>query len=208
MKRLALATLVIASSLRADGLPLSQNNIETLTPIDTLPTTTALDLTFPPDAVSSLVQIASSADADVDLGVQLRAIRSLPLYCTLAAPCVGANPPFAAPYATLVALLKNQPTAPTPHDVLRLRAEIEAFSAISSGADSSNNYTYLVPFLSNASRDIRAATAIALGRLCNPLAIGPLRTRSSAENAPGGSQQVVLAISAALRDLTNTCPGV
>lgn len=192
MKRIALISLAIAATLHADTL--TQTKIEALTPIDALPSTTALNQVLFPDAVAALIDIARSPDAAVDLGVQLRAIRSLPAYCT---QCTVDN----SAYLTLVALLEGpQPT--TPHDLLRLRAAIEAYGEVAA-FDNQNNYKYLLPFLSNSSRDIRAATATALGKLCNTLAVGPLTSRGDAENAPGGSQQVVLAISAALRDLAN-----
>lgn len=199
MKRIALLSLAIASTLHADTpLSLSQDNIQTLTPIDTLPSTAALARTFMgTDPLGKLEDIALSKDPALDLGVQLRAIRSLPMYCAL---CDRTS----VPYTTLATLLEpeNQPSAPTSHDVLRLRATIEAFGALKS--PETDNYTFLLPFLNNTSRDIRAATALALGQFCNdpsePISQA-LIMRSVAENAPGGSQQVEIAISAALRDL-------
>lgn len=205
MKRSALIVIALAATLHADP-PLTQEQIAALTPIDTLPSTAALDLALTPDALSWLAGLATSSDPNLDLGVQLRAIRSLPQYCTAADPCTETS----TQYTSLTTLLQIHPSAPTPRDTLRLRAAIEAYGEINSTSFEPLNYTYLTPFLSNASRDIRAAAATAIGRLCNTSqkAKEALTNRGAAENTPGGSQQVVLAISAALRDLTFNCPSV
>lgn len=187
--------LLLASTLKADTLPLDQKELEAMTPIDGLPSSAALDAVFGGgQTVASLQEIALSTDPTVDFGVQLRAIRTLPTYCPTTAPCSGTA------HDTLVQLVAAYEliAVPTPRDLLRLRATIEALGL----AGVPDDEALLAGFLDHISRDVRATTAKALGTLCNTRAIQPLRTRSAAEL----SLQVKLAISAALRDLAN-CPG-
>jgi hypothetical protein len=190
-----LPLLLLVSTLKADTLPLDQMEIEAMTPIDGLPSSTALDAVFGvAQTVTSLQDIALSTDPTVDFGVQLRAIRTLPAYCPTTAPC------STTAHDTLVQLVAayDLVALPTARDLLRLRATIEALGL----AGVPDDVGILTGFLDHTNRDVRATTAKALGTLCNTVAIQALRTRSAAEL----SLQVKLAISAALRDLAN-CPG-
>ncbi len=205
--------MLAASTLRADTL--TQPVMEALTPLDALPSTTAIDAvfgTFGNDTATNLRTIAltpttcgPSATA-LDFGVQLRAIRALPAYCP--SPCgvdtAATGMPDTLVHATLVELLGafNTIPVPTPCDLLRVRAAIEALGLAGVSAAIDTDRTLLEGFLNNASRDVRATTAKALGTLCNTQAKNPLLKRFVAEP----TEQVRLAISAALRDL-DSCSG-
>ncbi|MDQ3364817.1 MAG: HEAT repeat domain-containing protein [Myxococcota bacterium] len=204
MKRLgaiavvALCALPAAHGDQASALP--PNVIHALTPIDSIPTKDELVTVLPVDTVSRLAQIAQ--DATVDVGVRLRAIRALPQFC----PIDGCARTTA--HDALRALIEDSdPAHHSGPPILLLRAAIEALGATGSHPSSEpteepNDVQVLVPFLDNASRDIRAATARALRDLCDSQAIVPLRTRYLGETVP----QVRLAISAALRDLAQCSP--
>lgn len=197
MKRALFTAALAAVSLaaRADGVPLSAADYG-LTPIDTLPDPAYLDTVFP-DAVDALAALAKLPpnDPGSDLGVQLRAIRTLPTYCPVAAPCgVGTTP-----HDTLAQILDDYGLhgTPTPADVLRLRAAVEALGIAGRSAGLDADYLRIGQFLNHTSRDVRATTARALGTLCNTQANGILHTQLN--NEP--TAQVQLAISAALRAL-------
>jgi hypothetical protein len=185
------AIIVAIFALPAHGEtppPPTELEIHTLSPIDSVPTKDELSSHVEgPDYVARLEALA--LDSTVDFGIQLRAIRALPSFC--AAQCKDTPPHIA-----VLAVIASVPS--TDHSgraLLRLRAGIEALGIVKSGKLEDVNL--LVPFLDNASRDIRAATARALRDMCNTTAIVPLRARYQHEM----SAQVRLAISAALRDL-------
>jgi len=181
---------VICATARGETPPPTPTELEihTLSAIDSVPTKDELATYVQgPDFVARLEALA--LDSTVDFGIQLRAIRALPSFC--AAQCKDTPPHIA-----VLAVIASVPS--TDHSgraLLRLRAGIEALGIVKSGKLEDVNL--LVPFLDNASRDIRAATARALRDMCNTTAIVPLRARYQHEM----SAQVRLAISAALRDL-------
>lgn len=199
-KLLLLPLLFFASSPHADPLqlPLTQSILEAMTPIDALPSMAALDVVFANATAANLQQIALITDGSVDFGVQLRAIRTLPDYCPPG--CAAAT----ISHTTLTTIISSYKmlVAPTPLDLLRLRAAIEALGLAGVSAALQSDVVLLTGFLDHTSRDVRATTAKALGTLCNSQAAPALRLRATAEQ----STQVVLAISAALRDLA-LCPG-
>jgi hypothetical protein len=170
--------------------------VRTLTRIDSFPTKDEVVFATGND----VVRLRELAMLDtVDFGLQLRAIRTLPHFCTPNCnPNVVTlqNHPAHAAVLAVIASVQDR----SGHGILRLRAGIEALGLVRSGVDS--DVTLLVPFLEDASRDIRAATARALQNTCNTLAIVPLRARYNAESVA----QVRLAISAALRDLGQCSP--
>jgi hypothetical protein len=130
-----------------------------------------------------------------DFGVQLRAIRTLPTYCP--PPCgVGT-----IAHDTLAQIIDGYVATgtPTPKDVLRVRAAIEALGIAGRSAGIDADVTRIVAFLSHESQDVRATAAKALGTLCNTQASEALRSRLN-----GGLElntSVILALTAALRDL-------
>ena len=204
MKRLVLASLVIASTLRADTQMLSTSQLQVLTPIDQVPTQTSIERAFegsPTPIDQQLAAIALSTDPGLDFGVQLRAVRALSYYCPVAASCAGTTP-----HAALQQIVQDYqaiPGAPTPRDTMRLRAAIEGLGIAGRSAGLTLDEQLLAHYLDNTSRDIRAAAAKALAVLCNGDAIDALKTRSAAEH----DFQVTLAISAALRDLSDCLAG-
>jgi HEAT repeat protein len=117
--------------------------------------------------------------------------------------------PMAGPdtlvHATLLQILSdfNAIPVPSPHDLLRVRAAIEALGIAGLSAALTSDADTLVGFLNSTSRDVRATTAKALGNLCIQTANTALLARFVAEQ----SAQVRLAISAALRNLKFVCPG-
>ncbi len=178
-----------AGSAVANLAQLPQPVINALTPIDSLPSSEQIDAVHggSEEALANLQAIAL-AEAGVDVGVRLRAVRALTQYCT--APC-GSH----QVHATLVTVA----TTPRYRDALRgsdllvLRAAIEAIGILRVPGD----VNVLIPQLDHPNRDIRAATAHALRDLGNTQAILPLRARYQAEQV----DQVRIAISDALRVL-------
>lgn len=168
----------------------------TLTLIDSLPTKAQLQAAFSLDPVPELTALALSSSTD--FGVRLRAIRSLPQFCTATAPaCKDDSDAQMHPIRTAVRnVITSVPSADQDgRSMLRLRAGIEALGVIASGEQS--DVDLLVPLLNHQSRDIRFATARALRELCIQSAETPLRNRYEQETVP----QVRLAISAALGEL-------
>jgi hypothetical protein len=187
---------LVLCTLPAHGADPTQIEIHTLTPIDSLPTKDDIVKLTGPDGVPRLRELALSQT--VDFGVQLRAIRALPHFCSPSCKTPEIHPAHAAVLDVLASVPPNDRSG---RGILRLRAGIEALGVVKSGQDS--DVDLLVPFLGDASRDIRAATARALRDMCNTRAIVPLRARYQVE--PTTQAQVRLAISAALRDL-GQCP--
>lgn len=174
---------------------LSQPLIDTLTPIDTVPSSAQINAVFddnPTMALSSLVAIANPAGS-VDTGVQLRAIRALVNYC-VTTPCADPDPAHVA----LVQVVQRYKDARSGSDLLVLRAAIESVGLLKVQNDWQPLLTYE---LNHPSRDIRAATARALRDLGNTFAITPLRERYNVEPDDDRGAQVRLAISDALRVL-------
>lgn len=139
------------------------------------------------EPVDTLIQLAR--DPDGDPGVRIRAYRALGLY-------PAANTALSL---DLGAMASAQPGT----DQLYLRSVIEALGEIGGPTD----VTKITPFLDfESSRDIRAAAADALRHIgCQcAAATAPLHARLA--NKPDGtpietSQQVILAIQRALREL-------
>jgi HEAT repeat protein len=189
-------------------LPLTPEIEHALTPIDSIPTKQELEgdgvFGSSTEALENLV--GYSQNKTLDFGVRLRAIRALPHYCPVGA-CAGT-----VAHVALVARITDE----TPVDgdgiasndagkrILELRAAIEALGAANSGDP--DDVLLLLPFLSNPSRDLRAAAAHALGDICDPVALVPLRARRQVEEGPSGVPHVLEAIADALRDLDQCSP--
>jgi HEAT repeat protein len=197
---LGVASVVALCALPARGgsgsSQLSVSALHVLTSIDSLPSKDELVTVFAPDpALDRLKQIIGPASSE-ELGVQLRAIRALPQFCV--ANCA----PGDAAGDAIRQVITTTPLQPDPdpvtraHDLLRLRAAIEALGI----AKVQQDEALLAPLLEHPNRDVRVTTAKALRALCNKAAIVPLRARYANELVP----QVRLAISAAIGDL-GTC---
>jgi len=186
----AIGLALCALPAHGDGTQLDTPILHALTPIDALPSREDLFEVFA-DPTVELAKIA--LDDTADLGVQLRAIRSLSQFCTACGT--------AAPRNTLATVISRIPlTDRSGPAILRLRGGIEALGAARSGDP--DDVPLLIPFLDHGSRDIRVAAARALRDLCDARAIVPLRARYQQETVA----QVKLVLSAALRDLDN-CSG-
>ncbi len=194
----AACAIVLAVGLRSgisdSAFAISQPVFDTLTPIDSLPSSQQITTVFnnsTSEALSSLQQIAHPPGGTfVDRGVQLRAVRALIHYCA-ATPCADGDPA----HQTLVAIASDPiyRDARSGSDLLVLRAALESLGVLRVPAD----LGVLVPQLQHPSRDIRAAVARGLRDLGNTQAITPLRARYNVEQEP----QVQTAISDALRVL-------
>jgi HEAT repeat protein len=202
----ALAFVVFAAVAHADPPPLSQSAIDTLSPIESLPTADDLTSEFGSGSGSSAVDNAVAAlsaiatDKTLDVGLQIHAIRGL-----------GEYPGIDAAHQTLTSPLLLPPAldpngvpqwVATGTQVVIMRAAIEALGNLAKqGHETPGDAALLAQFLNHPSRDVRATTASALADLCDTDAILPLRTRFAQEPIGG---QVQLAISEALRVL-GTC---
>ncbi|MBL9017895.1 MAG: HEAT repeat domain-containing protein [Myxococcales bacterium] len=189
-----LGLLLLAAGVRAEVPQLTQPIINTLTPIDTLPSSEQINQAFDDDpsvALATLIQLANPS-AVVDRGVQLRALRALIHYC--ATPCTLADPA----HQTLRAIEARYHEARAGSDLLMLRAALESLGVLRVPDD----VFLLEAHLQHPSRDIRATTARALRDLGNTHAIPFLRARYADEEF----DQVRLAISDALRVLGQPVP--
>jgi HEAT repeat protein len=195
MRRGVLACAVVLCAMPAQGdiTSLPPAVVDALTQIDTPPSQATLNEMFstPQAALDNLRAIA--LDRTIDPGVELRAIRALPIYCPQACGSTVIH-------ETLHILIDDYNTTPhTPLSQLRLRAAVEALGATRTGLAS--DVDKLTPLLADRSRDVRVAVAHALRNVCNATAIEPLRALFQTEPV----EQVRVAISAALRDL-RLCP--
>jgi len=180
---------------------LSQRAIETLTPVDSTPDLTALDQLFGTSAMQSLMETA--ADPDADAGLSIRAVRALPAYCanqldpTVSEACATNT----EPHDTIASVVRLYQNDHTPQGLMKLRASIEALGLTRSSDP--NDVELLLPLTEHDSRDIRAASATALGNLCNTSAQAWLQQREVDDQ----SLQVRAALAIAIRKLQNCGPG-
>jgi hypothetical protein len=202
-RRLLLAAaLLCALPARGAETTLPDPVVNALTPIDSVPSTVALN--EPP--VDPLVEpIGQPGDPSTDLGIQfgiqLRAIRALPSYCP---PSPAKCGPGTVARDTLFAILTSYVPlsisgAQLPgHEVLRLRAAAEALGATRS--DQNEDVAALTALLVSPSRDVRATAVRALRNFCNDGA--KLAVRNQISDA---SAQVRAEVRAALQAFEQ-CP--
>jgi HEAT repeats len=184
-----LAAFVCGATAHGDSTNLTMQATNVLMAMDVVPSTTELGANFA-DPLDSLAAIAQGSA--IDVGVRIRALHALASYCT--APCNTTDTAHEALVGFITANSPNQDGT----TIVMLRGAIEALGPQRVGTD----LTLLEPLLSHPSRDIRAATAHALRDLCNTQAITPLRAQQAQES----SDQVKLAISEALRVLSQPSP--
>lgn len=180
------AAVLTLCALPAQGTQTTTTELHTLTPIDSLPTKDDIVNITGPDVVPRLRELALSET--VDFGVQLRAIRALPQFCS---PTCVTHPARQALLDVFASLRKDR----SGQTILRTRAAIESLGLTRSRED--GDVDLIAPYLADGSRDLRATAAFALRNLCNNTADAPLRARFQVEQ----TTQVKLAISEALRDL-------
>jgi hypothetical protein len=200
---LVVAALLCALPASGGGVPPTPAQLDALSTIDAVPSRTLIDAVFPAGtSVAALIAIAT--DPARDLGVQVRALRTLPQYCP---PTSCAGTVIHQALASIVDDYRAQlaSAALSPRDVLRLRAAIEALGATRSGAQSDVDLLTAPALLHHPSRDVQVTAVHALRRLCSPdlcthdacvqdaNAVRTLRT--------GGDTQVDAAINSALQDL-------
>ena len=170
-----------------------------LTAIDVVPTKAELDTALMASGSGSQTPVQRLEDLAAngsDAGVRLRAINALPQYCPMITGCGGSGDPI---HDTLTTLIGDYQSQLTGANVVVLRAAIESLGALQKPEDKDT----LATLLNHPSRDIRAASARALGELRNCLAVTALRVRYQNES----SDQVKLAISETLRILSPpVCP--
>lgn len=201
MKRAGIAVAIavalgagMAIAVGDSVLALSNPQFDTLTPIDSVPSSQQITKVFnnnSSDALAGLQQLANPpAGTFVDRGVQLRSVRALIHYCATT-PCGQADPA----HMTLRAIASDPvyADARSGGELLVLRAALEALGVLRVPVD----IDLLVPQLQHPSRDIRAGAARALRDLGNTNAIPFLRARLNIED----EAQVKTAISDALRVL-------
>jgi hypothetical protein len=194
MKLGLVSCAAVLCTLPAYGDPqaLPQGVVNVLTPIDSVPSKSALNDAFPPQAaLENLLSIARNREGD--LGIAIRAIRALPSYCPQTPQLCGTG---TVVHDSLVALIISEQAAQrTPKDLLRLRAAVEALGQTRTGLAS--DVDTLLPLMAHPSRDLRATVARALLNVCNMKAIGPLNKSYVAERVA----QVKAEIYAAIQDL-------
>jgi hypothetical protein len=174
---IVLAALLCAVPATGSGIEVTQAQIDALTVIDAPPSRDAIDLAFssnpgPTPGLDAVLRLA--IDNAQDFGLQIRAIRALPLYCP-ATPTGCARLPVHDALATIVGGFRDQlasgPLAPP--DLLRLRAAMEALGATQSGLQSDVELLTTSPTTSPAllhhpSRDVQVTAVHALRNLCSP----------------------------------------
>jgi hypothetical protein len=201
MKVRLIAIAALLTTLRATGAnaPLSPAESLTLQAIDQLPTRAQIDFAVQPAAgLDRLIELAS--DTTLDLGVQIRSIRLLPLYCQRPGENCGTDPVHDALIAMIqrdTSPLRQPGAAPLPPpDLLRVRAEIEALGATRSGLDDDVAVlTAAQPaLLGSPSRDLRVTVVRALRNLGNCKAIVPLQMLAAAETVTQVQNEIVGAL--------------
>jgi HEAT repeat protein len=173
---MALAAAAIAESTTGDPVQ------ELLTAGDYVPARTSLDQAAGTSAEGELLTLAGDQSGTVDTGIRLRAIRALADY------------PGTTTSDTLTAIITANQAA-TGIDTLYLRAAAISLATV----DGAAAVPSLGPLLSHPSRDVRATTARAMAATKSSAAVPLLRDRLGEEPV----LQVRLALSAAIRDLTD-----
>jgi HEAT repeat protein len=179
---IALYTAVSAPAQVPD-LPKAQ--LDALSGIDVEITSSLIQDAFDVDPVDELSDLAH--DPVQDPGVRLRAYRALSLYpgaATILAADIAADSP------------------PGGTEVLYRRAAIESLAVLQRDLGAPTHYEVLLPHLAAPHRDLRAATATALGVMQANDAYDALRERLNTET----SEQVRSAISRALDQLVDPTP--
>lgn len=212
MKPRLLVIAALLSTLRATGAnaPLTPAEAVALRSIDALPTAAQIDFAVGGGSGSGLARLLELAsDPTIDLGIQIRAIRLLPLYC----PRPDENCRGTPIHDALLAIVQGEvaklgqagPAGLSPQELLRLRAAVEALGATRSGLDADVAALTSAPsLLDHPLRDVRVTAVRALRDLGSCAAVTPLQTRSPKEPVP----QVQKAILNALQSLhaSEMCP--
>ncbi|HEU4730078.1 MAG TPA: hypothetical protein VFT22_19405 [Kofleriaceae bacterium] len=194
---LAFALLLCALPARGDDAQVDAIANALMT-IDEPPSATDLATVFSSstDAITQLHDVA--VDPTLDVGLRIRAIRTLPSYCPSSPGSCGTGNPV---HDTLDVLISETSalTQPSARDLMILRAAVEALGATSTVLVT--DVDLLLPLLSSTSRDVRATVVQALRTACGTDATTALKTLGVTES----SMQVRFAIMSTLQDLEQ-CP--
>jgi HEAT repeat protein len=155
---------------------------ELLTGVDFVPERSSLDEAAGGLAEDELVALAEDASGTTDTGIRLRAIRALAEY------------PGTETSQTLAAILSDHQDA-TGIDTLYVRAAAASLAAV----EGASSVPAIGPLLNHPSQDVRVTAARALAATKSAAAVPLLRDRLGEEP----EIQVRLALSAAIRDLTD-----
>jgi hypothetical protein len=166
-----LAALLCAVPATGSAIDPTQAQLDALTVVDAPPSRKVVDLAFssgpgPSPGLDALLVLAR--DGMQDLGLQIRAIRTLPQYCpAVPDPCAGTT--VHDTLAMIVDDFRNQLTAGplAPQDLLRLRAAMEALGATQSGLQSDVELLIDPALLRHPSRDVQVTAVHALRSLCS-----------------------------------------
>lgn len=152
---LAIVGLCALPAAHGESTHLTTPMRHALTPIGQSPTKSELLDLFPPTTiVADLTAIALDSSEDY-FGLRLRAVRALPEVCL---PSCAGSPARAALRSLLGYAIPNDPGK----SVLFLRATIEALGKTADPADVDT----ILGYVTNASRDVRVAAAVALRDIC------------------------------------------
>lgn len=185
---LSATSISVATTLQTPGG--DPEVVEMLSGISYSPNKNRIDLVMGEAALEDLIRIAEDESTSADAGVRLRALRALGQF-SLNADTKRAS-------VTLRQSISSFAVADRGTDLLLLRASLLSLAELERGESVSD----LVPLLDHPSRDIRAATARALGISRSASATQPLLNRALVET----TNQVKLAISDALFVLDQANP--
>lgn len=153
------AVLAVALPALADNAYLTDPILAQLTALDTAPSASSIASSYanPALAETSLANIA--LDASVDVGIRIRAMRTLAGYCVN--PC-GTGTVHDNLMAVINAYQAHLPAAGS--DLLLLRAAVESVGA--ARAIMPDDVAGILQLLAHPSRDLRATAARALRATC------------------------------------------
>ncbi len=184
-RKIWIAAIAIAFSGGGLAIALTPDDpdvVELLSGISFAPSKSNIDLVMGNAALEDLIVIAQDETDGSDIGLRIRAFRALGVFDD------SENKDLAVTALTeSVALYKNSTSG---EEVLFLRASILSLAQLSK----ENSVNTIIGLLSHSSRDIRAASAQALGITGSSNAVQPLRNQALIEE----QTQVILAIADAL----------
>ncbi|HEX7843916.1 MAG TPA: hypothetical protein VF469_40855 [Kofleriaceae bacterium] len=195
MKPRLLVIATLLCTLRATGanVALTQAETEVLKSVDALPTAAQIDLAVGSGSGSGLARLLELAsDPMIDLGIQIRAIRLVLLYCPRPDENCSGTPIHDALLSLVQGYAARASAGTSPQDMLRLRAAVEALGATRSELAGDVAALISAPaLLDHASRDVRVTVVRALRDLGSCAAVTPLQARGAVEHV-GQVQQAIL----------------
>jgi hypothetical protein len=195
----ACAVLLTALPAHGDNALLTPHVLSVLTSIDALPSIEGLNGAFVSsgNAIANLEAIA--LDPTVDLGIRIRALRSLAAYC---GPDPAGCGQGTSVHQTLAQVIGDYQmlAAPSPQDLMLARAAIETLGA--AHAVLAADVSPLLGLLDAPSRDVRATVVRTLRTCCDPQVTDAIKALQNTEPSP----QVRVEIQSALQDFERCVP--